>query len=518
MPDALSPSKYSERDSETQTYIDRLLGENKEQKRVISDKNRRLELAESQNEKRVMKLESELDECKAEITTKKRELERLRVSENIASENLEAAEKEIERIGTQLSNSAAQSADLKHKLESKTSDADTASRAVKEHQSTIEALKTQLNAKSEDYEQMVTDHLRLEMRLRELQHELEVARNYQDEASTAHKENMRLNENIESLERELSDLRIQVQQSPTFDGNNSGSAAGIGHRKTYGKYMSLQDELVNNGGEDMSGVDDLVAAPEKDATDRNGRMLERRAGLSAKATKDVSIGTTNSDAQELKDDAVRQWMSAALNRCSAEDLVLLYEVWKRIEYCDVSNKNQERLRHELVSVFTAPYKYSLKEAIRSRANATLTRIVDNVSGDCLSTHMAQQFGGGNKGAAATGLAGALANSQHTTAAVILYSVVVFCLGIITASYFNLAQPLSTSLPFSMANGTVASAIKDTGDGTMGLVRQILVVDDTPVNKYYPPLRKRAPRSRFGEILFYWMETLLWEDADAQIPT
>ncbi|KAJ1784339.1 hypothetical protein LPJ59_006377 [Coemansia sp. RSA 2399] len=70
----------------------------------------------------------------------------------------------------------------------------------------------------------------------------------------------------------------------------------------------------------------------------------------------------------------------------------------------------------------------------------------------------------------------------------------------------------------MTNGTVASAIKGTGDGTMGLVRQILVVDDTPVNKYYPPLRKRAPRSRFGEIMFYWMEALLWEDADAQIPT
>ncbi|KAJ2395528.1 hypothetical protein GGI23_004267 [Coemansia sp. RSA 2559] len=513
VPDILSPSKYSAGDNETQAFINGLLIENKEQKRAISEKNRRLELSEAQNEKRVLKLERELDECKSEITTRKREMERLRASERNYMESLSLAESELERLGTCLSNSAAQSASLKHKLETKNSLVDEANSRMLEQHAEISNLKTNLNANYEQHQQLTKEHRRLEMQLRELQHELESAREYQDEAATAHKENMRLNETIETLERELGDLRLQNQRSSAAEGNNDASAAGLTHRKTYRKYTSLQDELEHNGGEDMSGVDDLVVLDK--GTAGSARALER-AGLTAKITNDVSIGTTNSDAQELKDDAVRQWMSAALNRCSAEDLVLLYEVWKRIEYCDVSNENQEKLRRELVSVFTAPYKYGLKDAIRSRANAMLTRIVDNVSGDCLNAHMAQQFSSSKP--AATGLASALANSQHTTAAVILYSVVVFCLGIITASYFNLAQPLSTSLPFGMTNGTVASAIKDTSDGTMGLVRQILVVDDTPVNKYYPPMRKRAPRSRFGEILFHWMETLLWEDADGQIPT
>ncbi|KAJ1667685.1 hypothetical protein IW140_001257 [Coemansia sp. RSA 1813] len=519
VPDALSPSHYSARDNETQKYINGLLTENKEQKRIISDKNRRLELSESQNEKRVLKLERDLDECKGELTTRKREMDRLKSSERNYLESLNLAESEIERLGTDLSNMAAQSADVKRKLETKTSLVEEANSRMLEQQTEIMKLKSNLNANYQQHEQLAKEHRRLEMQLRELQHELESARECQDEASTAHKENMRLNETIEGLERELGDLRLQTQRLSTTDGNNDSTSAGLVHRKTYRKYMSLQDELVQNGGEDMSGVDDLVAL-DKD-TAGSTHVLEK-AGLLVKGTKDVSIGTTNSDAQELKDDAVRQWMSAALNRCSSEDLVLLYEVWKRIEYCDVSNENQENLKRELVSVFTAPYKYGLKDAIRSRANATLTRIVDNVSGDCLNAHLASaghhQFSGNNSKSAASGLANALANSQHTTAAVILYSVVVFCLGIITASYFNLAQPLSTSLPFGMANGTIASAVRDTGDGTMGLVRQILVVDDTPVTKYYPPLRKRAPRSRFGEILFYWMETLLWEDGDAQIPT
>ncbi|KAJ2417699.1 hypothetical protein GGF41_005342 [Coemansia sp. RSA 2531] len=65
---------------------------------------------------------------------------------------------------------------------------------------------------------------------------------------------------------------------------------------------------------------------------------------------------------------------------------------------------------------------------------------------------------------------------------------------------------------------MATAIKSSDASGMHQIRQILVVDDSPVSRYYSPLRKRAPRSRFGEIMFYWMETLLWDDNDTHIPT
>ncbi|KAJ2667635.1 hypothetical protein GGH99_006615 [Coemansia sp. RSA 1285] len=512
VPDSFSPSHYAARDEESKKYISGLLAEKKEQKRVIAEKDRRLELAESQHEKRILKFEHDLDECRAEITMKKREMDKLRSIAKNSMDTLKIAEAEVEKLGTMLSNSTAQSTAYKLKLDEKTSLVDEANRRLLEQQMEISKLKEDLSSNYQKHEQLDKEHRRLTIQLRELQHELESAREYQDEAFNARKENMSLTDTISGLERELVELRLNAQPTSAGSNGNTVDIAALAQKKNYRKYMSLQDELAQNGGEDMSGIDDLVIL-DKGAGGRKS-MLES-SDLSAKDTKNVSVGTTDSDAQELREDAVRQWMSASLDRCSSEDLVLLYEVWKRIEYCDTNAENQEKLRRELVSVFTTPYKYGLKDAIRSRANATLTRIVDNVSGEYLSQ---QQIG--KPASSPGGLAGALANSQHTTAAVILYSVVVFCLGIITASYFNLAQPLSTSLPFGMANGTIASVVRDTGDSSsgLGLVRQILVVDDTPVNKYYPPLRKRAPRSRFGEILFYWMETLLWEDADTQIPT
>ncbi|KAJ2517821.1 hypothetical protein H4217_003722 [Coemansia sp. RSA 1939] len=512
VPDSFSPSHYAARDEESKKYISGLLAEKKEQKRVIAEKDRRLELAESQHEKRILKFEHDLDECRAEITMKKREMDKLRSIAKNSMDTLKIAEAEVEKLGTMLSNSTAQSTAYKLKLDEKTSLVDEANRRLLEQQMEISKLKEDLSSNYQKHEQLDKEHRRLTIQLRELQHELESAREYQDEAFNARKENMSLTDTISGLERELVELRLNAQPTSAGSNGNTVDIAAPAQKKNYRKYMSLQDELAQNGGEDMSGIDDLVIL-DKGAGGRKS-MLES-SDLSAKDTKNVSVGTTDSDAQELREDAVRQWMSASLDRCSSEDLVLLYEVWKRIEYCDTNAENQEKLRRELVSVFTTPYKYGLKDAIRSRANATLTRIVDNVSGEYLSQHQI-----GKPASSPGGLAGALANSQHTTAAVILYSVVVFCLGIITASYFNLAQPLSTSLPFGMANGTIASVVRDTGDSSsgLGLVRQILVVDDTPVNKYYPPLRKRAPRSRFGEILFYWMETLLWEDADTQIPT
>ncbi|KAI9505829.1 hypothetical protein GGI25_001236 [Coemansia spiralis] len=499
VPDLYSPSRYAARDEDSQKQIDELLNRKAELQKQVVDKDRRLALLEGQHEKIASELEQNLDECKAELTMKKREIERLKNSEKNYIESLQLAEAEIERIGVGLSNSTAQSADLRRQLDTKTVQMDDANRRVLEHQTEIISLKSNLNNNYQQQDHLVKEHRRLELQYRELEHELEAARQFKDEAIAAQQENINLNDIIERLNREMNDLRLQAQVSAV--GANDNDAAGLG-RRSYRKYKSLQDELAQNGGDDMSGVDDLVTP--------SASSVVRRC-------KNAVVGTTESDAQELKDDAVRQWLSTALGRCSSEDLVLLNEVWKRIEYCDTTTENQEQLRRELVSVFAAPYKYSLKDAIRGRSNPTLTRIVDNVAGECLGSRFSSgqhQFGGKS----AAGLAYAMANGQHTTAAIILYSVVVFCLGIITASYFNIAQPLSTSLPFNMQNTTIASAVTDTGDRSLGLVRQVLVVDDTPINKYYPPLRKRAPRSGVGEIIFYWLETLLWEDADSQIPT
>ncbi|KAJ1853715.1 hypothetical protein GGH12_000391 [Coemansia sp. RSA 1822] len=494
--DGLSSTRYGDVDDGSKKQIQELLSKKAELQKMVTEKERRLELIEDQYEKRTVALEQDLDECKAELTMKKRDIERLKLSEKSYVENLQIAEGEVERMGVSLSNSAAQSADLRRQLETKTTQITDANRRAMENQAEVSKLKRCLGTNQQQQDLLAREHRRLELQYQELNHELNAAREFKEEATEMQRENMRLGHTIESLNRELKELRLH-------QGTNTDQDAGS-QRRTGRTLKSLQDELAQlDGGADL-GVDDIIAV----------------SNALAPATKSVSVGTTSADAQELKDAGVRQWIGAALGRCSSEDMVVLSEVWRRIEYCDANTTGQSDLRHELIEVFMAPYKYGLKEAIRSRSNATLTRIVDNVTGDHVGVRLSAGHQSGEKGSltkGAPGLAQALANGQHTTAAIVLYSVVIFCLGIITASYFNIAQPLATSMPFGVVNST-GSAIHDSRDSSMSMMRQILVVDDTPVHKYYTPLRKRSPRSRFGEILFYWMETLLWDDADTQVPT
>ncbi|PIA18871.1 hypothetical protein COEREDRAFT_79418 [Coemansia reversa NRRL 1564] len=515
----LSPARYAEHNDERQKQIQELLNNNMELQKSNNEKTRRLELEESQNEKRTAGLEQNLDECKAELTMKKRDIERLKQSEKNYSINLKVAEGEIERLGVMLSNEMATSADLRHQLDKKTSQAAEADCRVLDSQSEIIKLKAELNNNFQQQEQLAKEYRRLKLKYQELEHELRAAHEYRDEAQQTQKENARLNEQVETLNRDLSELRLQLQQQHQ-QSETAGSEQDIvdGQRLLRPKYRSLQDELAGSENQDLD-VDDINYAALA-STDKKPTLLKRQ--ITEPKTISVAVGPTDTDTRDLGDAAVRQWICDALSRCSSEDLVILSEVWKRIEYCDTSTEKQGDLRHELIEVFMAPYKYGLKEAIRSRSNATLTRIVDNVAGEYNGMRLSAGHQYGNKTGqlkGSNGLVQVLATGQYTTVAIILYSVVLFCLGIITASYFNISQPLATSVPFGVTNGTAATSAQDSADGgAMNIMRHILVVDDTPVHKYYTPLRKRNPRSRFGEILFYWMETLLWDDADIQVPT
>ncbi|KAI8322600.1 hypothetical protein GQ54DRAFT_259673 [Martensiomyces pterosporus] len=523
---SLSPTRMGDMDS-SRKHIEELLSKKAELQKLVTEKERRLELIEDQHEKTAMALERELDECKAELTMKKRDIEKLKQSENNYIESLKVAEEQVELMALNLSNSTAQSSELKRQLESKATQVTEATSHLFEHQAEIVSLKASLNANYQQQELLSKEYSKLELQYMELKQELQVAREYKDEVEAANRENSSLKETIENLRMELMEARIQQQPSTEHNANEPSGANG-GRTRGNRKYKSLQDELAQNGAQDLSGVDDMVYNSREKSAGLRGERTLRHSGCQTASSllrpTSKGVGTTADDEQRMNDDAVRQWITKVMSRCSSEDLVVLNEVWKRIDYCDASTENQEKLRHELLSVFMAPYKYGLKEAIRSRCNATLTRIVDNVSGESMGMRMSAGHQYGSKamatmGKGAPGIAQVVANGQHTTAVIILYSVVVFCLGIITASYLNIGQPLSSTLPFGLSNSTMATAVKDTsGDGGMNLVRQILVVDDTPASNFYPPLRKRAPRSRFGEIMFYWMETLLWDDADAQIPT
>ncbi|ORX71556.1 hypothetical protein DL89DRAFT_321850 [Linderina pennispora] len=486
-----SPSRFHNND-EVVRHTDELLRKNAELKKLLAEANRRLELNNGQHEKRTEELERAVDECRAELTMKRREIEKLRQSERGYIESLHVSETEVEKLGVQLSNSHAQSTDLKRQLDNRAVQVSEANKHIFEHSSEIKTLKASLDANNQQLEAASKEYQKMQHNYLVAKHELATAREYKEEADAASQENANLSKLIEQLRAELAEVRLQLQSSVLRDADHD--LASI-HRPGMTRVKTLRDELAQTGSGDHSPTEDGVLEP-KSSRRRMSLINDtiQASSSSLSLPSDKGVGTTDTDKQELNEDAVRHWIQSSLVQFPPQDLVLLHEVWKRIEYSDSSDDNRAALRRELISVFTAPNKYGLKEAIHSRCNATLTRI-------------------GRKNS----IVKMITNGQHATAVIILYSVVIFCLGVITASYLNISQPIATSLPFGLSNNT-AGAVTDSGDGGMNLVRQILVVDDTPAHSFYPPVRKRSPRSRFGEIMFYWVETLLWDESDMQIPT
>ncbi|KAJ2817678.1 hypothetical protein GGI24_005327, partial [Coemansia furcata] len=371
VPELPSPSRFVGLDSRSRNYVDDLHGKNTELQKKVVERDRHIERIERQNEKSTVKLERDLDECKADLTMKRRDIERLKGEINACVESLKAAEAEVERVGIEQSNATALSTKLKRQLETKTTQVDAANRRVLEHQSEILTLKSNLNANYQQQEQLSKEHRLLELQHQELQHELNAAREFKVEADAVRQENTNLNDTIETLRVELGDMRVQMQTS-TNAGASGPDVDGL--RRPHRKYASLQDELAYNDARDLLGVDDVAG---------DGSAALTRHNRSAAAIKHSGAQTADAllspgEVKTLREAAVHQWVSTSLAKCSSEDLVILGEVWKRVEYYDGGgSESPDKLRRELMDVFMAPYKYGLKEAIRSRANPTLSRMVDN---------------------------------------------------------------------------------------------------------------------------------------------
>ncbi|KAJ2879236.1 hypothetical protein H4R27_005422, partial [Coemansia aciculifera] len=194
-------------DNSSRKYVDDLQGKNTELQKKVAERDRHIDRIERQNEKSTVKLERDLDECKADLTMKRRDIERLKGERNAYLESLKAAEAEVERVGLEQSNATALSAKLKRQLETKATEVDAANRRALEHQSEILLLKSNLNANYQQQEQLAKEHRLLELQHQELLHELSATREFKAEADAAHRENTNLNETIETLRHELGDLR-----------------------------------------------------------------------------------------------------------------------------------------------------------------------------------------------------------------------------------------------------------------------------------------------------------------------
>ncbi|KAJ1937333.1 hypothetical protein FBU59_004783, partial [Linderina macrospora] len=102
----LSPSHHHSND-EVARYTEELLRKNAELTKRLAEEQRRNELNSSQYEKRTEELERAVDEHRAELAMKRRDIDKLKQSERKYVESLHVSEAEVVRLGVQLSNSHA---------------------------------------------------------------------------------------------------------------------------------------------------------------------------------------------------------------------------------------------------------------------------------------------------------------------------------------------------------------------------------------------------------------------------
>ncbi|KAJ1818093.1 hypothetical protein LPJ56_003920, partial [Coemansia sp. RSA 2599] len=491
-------------------------------KKELDENKNRIQINSEKHEREVTQLRNKIDEISAELSQKRREIEKYKAAEKSHVQAMDKTEESMSRLGVDLSNSQRLSSQLKHELDRKTELLGAAEQRIFNKEAQIRNLMSAVDTHEKSVSELKSQVRELEFQMIELSNELEVAREYQERSLELERENIGLSETIADLNAQIGDLRRQMNSAAATRADEAEHSGAInGAEKRTDSNRSLFEELETNGSYDLSGVDDAVY----------GKVASRSRGQSVPsslASTSVSPTAGMGHFYDSEKRLMQEWVPYALKHFSSEDWFVLREMWKRAERCDKGADEQEQLRNELLAMLMASTKVGFKEAIRGQSNPKLRRIAENVAGKYKSSAGAAEsrVTTGNKsgGASGNGLSKLLASGQHTTAVIILYSVVVFCLGIITASFFNVAQPMastssssSSSLPYG-ANNSSMHVPKHPGDGGIGMVRQLLVVDDMPAPKHYMPLHGRAPRSKLTEILFYWMETLLWEDGDYQVPT
>ncbi|KAJ2596018.1 hypothetical protein GGF39_003612 [Coemansia sp. RSA 1721] len=514
----ISPSRLSSMDESAAKAIQSLSRQKAKLQKDLEENKKRMEMNSEKHEREVAELQKRLDEATAELSQKRRDIEKYRIAEKSHLQTMAKTEESMSRLGIDLNSFQKQSSQLKHKLEKKTELLKEVERRVLDKEAHIHNLNAAADAHEQQMSSLKSQASELEFQIIDLRNEIEVARDYKQKSHALERENISLSETITALNAQIKDLRRQVNSAAANQANEAiyGDDKGLEAEGRVSSNRSLFEELETSGGYDLSGVDDV--AYRKVATRNRGQSVP-----SSLASTSVSPTAGMGLIYDFEKRFMQEWVPYALKTFSPQDWFVLNEMWKRAERCDKGSDEQDQLRSELLSTLMSSTKVGFNEAIRSQNNPKLTRIAENVAAKYKgsSSNAETRALGGKESVSGSGVAKLLANGQHTTAVIILYSVVVFCLGIITASFFNIAQPMvatsSSSLPYGSTNSSMHAA-KHSGDGGMDMVRQILVEDDTPIPKHYFSYHKRMPRSRIFEAMFYWMETLLWEDGDYQVPT
>ncbi|KAJ1914788.1 hypothetical protein H4219_004633 [Mycoemilia scoparia] len=466
----------------------------------------------------VQNLEAKLDEAQAELATKRSDIDKLKLNERRQTKALETTEKELERFAHKLSEQTAANSAMRRSNEDLDQTIQTLKAQIQAKTREIETLRHNLNSTHKEHQKVVNEKALFESKIWQLQSEIEAQREIEAEADTMRREKGELEALVKSLREEL-----EVSNS-NQDGPDPKDAGGLGsdirHPKNLRKFDTLQKELIKSG----------IFPP---SPERNGNTNGHFVDTSCQTD---SITFADGDVRSLaqtNEKVVREWLQNQLSFCSPEDLIILRESWNRVQGMKEASKLKEHLRDELIKVVLSHRKLgmakplSIRERIIYRNDEVLSKVLEAVIKDIQASDARLLTKGLDKKVAKSHSSTATelsATSHNTMVAVILYTVVVFFLGMISAAYL---LPKLNSMQYGPhLNQTKSLSVDDTESGGNHLpspapyyVKNILMIDDMQVQE---PMKisfgTSLRESYYAQVMMYWLETLLWDDKSTMIPT
>ncbi|PKK70038.1 hypothetical protein RhiirC2_747285 [Rhizophagus irregularis] len=438
----------------------------------LKESERHLASVARQHEDRIEELQNKLDETKADLATKKREIQDHKSKEKTNLHQISALEGEIQKVGKNLSSQKQLYSHLKRQYEEQCEEAEKLKDLVRIKEEELSNTERNLTFFSMERRAWTEDRERLESALIKLEKNAEAAQQHENELVRQRDENLYLKETIDKLKLDLEEIRKNI-------GNNN---------------KSLQTELFDNalasieeGGSD-SNTDDTqrrrkdntsdINASEEQSHSRSGE-LERYRGADTDHTNRKQSGSRSSR---------RQVTDASGIARNTSELGVQYALIEGIlRNRDIApgahDKRDRQIRNSVDGDSTDLMRHSrLRQSARkSKRKATPVPEIEPQSSEKIEQAAMQ-----SSKALVTrnqNMTVAQHNMVNSTVTFALYTLVIYLFGIITSVF-----------------------VLDNNQGNI------------PYSEWLPnDLRDEGWTMRSFQIILYWIDTLL-NDGNMRVPT
>ncbi|GES93865.1 annexin family protein [Rhizophagus clarus] len=447
----------------------------------LKESERHLASVARQHEDRIEELQHKLDETKADLATKKREIQDHKSKEKTNLHQISALEGEIQKVAKNLSSQKQLYSQLKRQYEEQCEEAEKLKDLVRIKEEELSNSERNLTFFSMERRAWTEDRERLESALRNLEKNAEAAQQHENELVRQRDENLYLKETIDKLKLDLEEIRssrgININKNE-FDVANE--VENIDKK-------SLRTELFDNalasieeGGSD-SNTDDTqrrrkdnssdINAGEEQSHSRSGE-LDRHRGADTDHTNRKQSGSRSSRRQVTDASGIARNTSGMLrNRDIAPGAHDKRDRQIRNNVNNVDGDSTDLMRHSRLRQSTR----------KSKRKATPVPEIEPQSSEKIEQAAMQP----SKALVTRNqnMTVAQHNVINSTVTLALYTLVIYFFGIITSVF-----------------------VLDNNQGNI------------PYSEWLPnDLRDEGWTMRSVQIILYWIDTLL-NDGEMRIPT